>query len=131
MRTLRVWSLITGFCVATVVPAHAASVPRAEKYQYSSSARAVQPAPEQPEPKIWELSGSFGVEHDNNINHLLTNLDINSNRRLPDTVLLTEAGVAAFPMLLDGALDTEFSYTYNRYDYQTNTSFSYYDHELA
>jgi Surface lipoprotein assembly modifier len=108
---------------------------RSEKGQYSAPDQAgaqKKIVKKNPADKIWEVSGLVGVQVDNNINHLLTNLNVDSNSRLRDTILLTEAMVEAYPTFsLGRRVETDFSYTYDRYDFQSNQSFSYFNHSFS
>jgi hypothetical protein len=135
MRNLWTISVLSAFCLVSAARARSEPIPRAEKSQFPSQTPTAPPLPavdESPAPeRIWGVEGSFGVERDNNINHLLTNLDIDSNRRLGDTALLSHAMLEAFPDLFEESVATDLSYSYDRFDYQKNPSFSFYTHELA
>jgi hypothetical protein len=85
-------------------------------------------------PRIWEVYASPGVIFDNNINRLLINSTVNSNTRRPDTILHTQAGFYVRPRFGDKKMRSRFkpnfSYHFDRYDYQDNSNFSYYNNEL-
>ncbi len=80
-------------------------------------------------PKHWEVYAAPGVIFDRNINHLLINSTINSNKKIADTALHTEAGASYAPDW-SRRFKPFFEYSYERFDYQNNPGFSFYDHQL-
>ncbi|SRR5258708_4717277 len=80
--------------------------------------------------KVWTVNVLLGVVTDNNITHLLVNSPVDSNLRISDTILRSGAGLTVTPRLSKN-VPTEFSYSFDRFDYQQNTLFSYYTHSLS
>jgi hypothetical protein len=80
-------------------------------------------------PRPWKVYAAPGVYFDQNINHLLINSTINSNIRVPDTIIHTEAGVTYRPEYWK-KFKPQASYTFERHDYQDHEGFSYYTHQI-
>lgn len=112
--------------------------PRSEKYQIvtpvpaiaQKAAKETLEEKKKPRRKIWEISAKAGAYGDNNINHLLKNLNINSNTRRPDTIFQSEIGFELTPDLSKD-WKTDIFYAYTNYDYRHTPSFSYHNHLIS
>ncbi|MDE2491146.1 MAG: DUF560 domain-containing protein [Elusimicrobia bacterium] len=78
----------------------------------------------------WSVAAGVTVARDNDINRLLTNSVVSSNARVPDTIVHSALDLSATPRWGD-ALRVDADYSFDRYDFQSHTAFSYYENSLS
>ncbi|OIO00488.1 MAG: hypothetical protein AUJ51_10000 [Elusimicrobia bacterium CG1_02_56_21] len=126
MKLLTVLSVVL---LMSSVHAGAQDVRSEKKPPKSESAYRALPKPKK-ETKQWDAAVSAGMMSDNNISHLLTNSNTNSNAKIKDNAVNFGASLSYAPAYAEKA-GLELGYEYDSTDYRKHKTFSSHSHSLA
>lgn len=126
---MKLGTVLSAVLLMSSVHAGAQDVRSEKNPPKSESAYRVVPKPKK-EAKQWDAEVSAGMVSDNNISHLLTNSNTDSNAKIKDNAVNFGANLSFSPEYAEKA-GLELGYEYESTDYRRHKTFSSHSHSLT